>query len=97
MELTLLANVLLFIGPFAPDFINGRGKDTVDDTADDTGDDNPTDDFAQSGSTLNDTVSAQNKKPNSPMAQVMIWLMARRGMIRSGRTGGWHNFWRRRR
>lgn len=34
----------------------------MDGTVDDTGGDNPTDDFAQSGTRLNDTVSTQNKK-----------------------------------
>jgi Ca2+-binding RTX toxin-like protein len=61
MELALLANVLLFIGTFALDFINGQSNGSANDTPDDTGDDNPRYDFAQNGTEGNDTVSAQNE------------------------------------
>ncbi len=57
MELAILANVLLFIGTFALDFINGQ-TNGADNTA---GDDDPTYDFAQNGTAGNDTVSAQNE------------------------------------
>jgi Ca2+-binding RTX toxin-like protein len=57
MEFALLANVLLFIGTFALNLINGSANDT----SDGTGDDNPTYDFAQNGTAGNDTVSAQNE------------------------------------